>query len=114
MVKPDVVQETPVSMAELKNELTKIKKVRKEHNFRAEKTEEYLNQFSILDLKKSTELKGKIEKLKVPRLKEEHLIKLIDLMPMTAEEVKSILQGYTITITNDNLKKIASTIKDFK
>jgi DNA-directed RNA polymerase subunit F len=114
MVKPEIISETPILMAELKEELKKMKKKDEEQNFRAEKTEEYLNQFTLLSSAKAKELREKIEKLKVPRLKEEHIIKMIDLLPKSPEEVKSILQGYTITITNENLKKIAEVIKEFK
>ena len=114
MVKPEIIQESSISMADLKEELTKIKKKTEKLNFRAEKTEEYLNQFTILSLKKSQELREKLEKLKVPRLKPEHIIKITDLMPMSAEEVKVVLSGYTVTITNENLKKIAETVKNFK
>ena len=114
MPKPEIIQETPVSMADLKDEIAKIKKKSEKLNFRAEKTEEYLNQFTKLSKNKATELKEKIEKLKIPRLKEEHIIKLIDLMPKSAEEVKSILHGYTVTVTNENLKKIADCINKFE
>ena len=88
MVKPEILQEKPVSMAELKDEIAKIRKKSEKINFRAEKTEEYLNQFTILSSKKAAELKEKLEKLKIPRFKDEHIIKLIDLMPASLEEVK--------------------------
>jgi DNA-directed RNA polymerase subunit F len=114
MTKPEIIKETPITMAEVQDELDKIKKKIEKINFRAEKTEEYLHQFSQLSLAKSKELKEKLDKLKVPRLKEEHIVKIIDLLPGSAEEVKSILQGYTITVTNENLKKIAETIKEFR
>ncbi len=113
MVKPKIIEEKPVSMAELKAEITKIKK-KGELNFRAEKTEEYLNQFTILDSKKAAELRAKLDKLKIPRLKEEHIVKIMDLLPGSVEELKSTLSGYTVTITNDNLKKIAEAIKEFR
>ncbi len=114
MVKPEIIKESPVSMADLKDELVKIKKKGEKLNFRAEKTEEYLNQFTILDSKKAKEAKEKLEKLNVPRLKEEHIVKIIDVMPCSAEETKVVLSGYTITITNENLKKIAEALKEFR
>ena len=114
MTKPEIIKETPITMAEIKDELDKIKKKIEKINFRAEKTEEYLHQFAQLNLAKSKELKEKLDKLNVPRLKEEHIVKMIDLLPGSAEEVKSILQGYTITVTNENLKKIAEAIKEFR
>jgi DNA-directed RNA polymerase subunit F len=114
MVKPEIIKETALTMSELRDEIEKIKKKSEKLNFRAEKTEEYLNQFAILDSKKSAELKEKLEKMNIPRLKEEHITKIVDLLPTSAEDIKSILHGYTITITNDNLKKIAECVKDFK
>ena len=103
---------TPISMKELKDALGKIKKREKELNFRANKTEEYLNQF--VTMKKDKELIEALEKLKIPRLKEQHIKKIIDLMPKTVDELKVIVQGYPITISNDNLKKIADTINKFQ
>ena len=108
-----LISETPITMAELKEDLKKIKERDKELNFRANKTEEYLNMFSTLDADKARELMGKIKKLDIPRLKDEHITKIVDLLPVSADEVKSILQGYTVTVNNDNLKKISETVADY-
>jgi len=35
-----------------------------------------------------------------------HIIKIIDVMPKNVEELKAMLQSYTITVNNENLKKI--------
>ena len=35
-------------------------------------------------------------------------------MPNGLEELKSLLQGFTLTVSNDNLKKIMETIKTDK
>ncbi len=107
----EIISEKPIGIGELKKELENIKKRDKELNFRAARTEEYLQHFSIL--KNSEELFKKIEALKIPRLKEQHIIKIIDIMPKTVEELKTILQGYTITVNNENLKKIAEAINKF-
>ena len=108
-----LISETPITMAELKEDLKKIKERDKELNFRANKTEEYLNMFSTLDADKARELMGKIKKLDIPRLKDEHITKIVDLLPVSADEVKSIIQGYTVTVNNDNLKKISETVADY-
>jgi DNA-directed RNA polymerase subunit F len=114
MEKPEIISEIPISMAELKDQLSKLKKKNEELNFSAEKAIEYLNNFDIESLKKTGELREKLEKLKVPRLKEEHVVKIIDLMPGSLEELKLILSGYTLTVTNDNLKKIVDCVKKHK
>lgn len=105
------ISEKPIGISELKSELEKIKKRDKELNFRAARTEEYLQHFATL--KNPEELFKQIEALKIPRLKEQHIIKIIDILPKTVDEVKTILQGYTITLNNENIKKIADTVAKF-
>ncbi|MFC1741023.1 hypothetical protein ACFL3V_00615 [Nanoarchaeota archaeon] len=112
MTKPVIETETPITMSELKDELKKIKKRDEELNFRAEKTEEYLSQFVDLKDKEAKALIKKLEALDVPRLRPEHIVKLVDILPATIDEVKLVLQGYTITVTKENLKRIADAIKD--
>ena len=113
MTNPEIITETPMTMAELKEELKNIRKRDEALNFRAEKTEEYLSQFEVLKEKQAKELFKKIEELEVPRMRPEHIVKLIDILPITPEEVKIVLQGYTITVTKENLKRIADAIQEF-
>jgi DNA-directed RNA polymerase subunit F len=107
-MKPEILEEHPITMAELKVELAKVAKEGDELNFRSQRTIEYLNEF--VTEKKLVELKEKLVKLDIPRLKEEHICKIVDLLPESPEDLKSILQGYTITVTNDNLKKIVEVV----
>ena len=105
-----VISEVPINIYQLKKELDKIKKRDKELNFRANKTDEYLTQ--ITSIKNSDELFEKVMKLNVPRLKEQHIHKIIDLAPVSIEELKVILQSYTITISNESMKKIVETVAE--
>jgi len=110
-MKNEILNEIPMSMAQLKEELERIKKRDKELNFRAAKTEEYLNQ--VVSLKNSEELFKKLTALNVPRLKEQHMHKIIDVLPTTVDDLKIVLQGYTLTVNNQNLKKIVDTLNEF-
>ena len=110
-MKNEILNEIPVSMAQLKEELERIKKRDKELNFRAAKTEDYLNQ--VVSIKNSEELFKKLNALNVPRLKEQHVHKIIDVLPTTVDDLKVVLQGYTLTVNNANLKKIVETINGF-
>ncbi len=111
MSKIDILSQHPISMAQAKEELEAIKKRDTELNFRGQKTEEYLLSFS-LHKKNAEEVYKKIEDLAIPRMKPEHIIKIIDLAPSTLEELKCALQGYTLTITAENLKKIVTIIEE--
>ncbi len=114
MAKPQTILETPISMSELKEKLNLIKKRDGELNFRASKTEDYLNQIGCtLDLTKAKELRKKIEDLEVPRLKPEHIIKIIDILPATEDHLKLVLAGYILTISQANLKKIVDLVSEY-
>lgn len=105
-----IISETPIDIYQLKKELERIKKTQ-ELNFRANRTEEYLNQ--VLAHKNVDELFDKLMKLNIARLKEQHVHKIIDITPITVNELKVVLQSYTLTINNESMKKIVDTINDF-
>ena len=104
MTKVEILNSEPLTLAETKSILEKIKERDTEFGFRAGKTYDYLASINPYDEKTAQEMKKKIAELNIPRLKLEHIAKIIDIKPESVEELKVILQG--VTITNDNLKKI--------
>ena len=109
----EIIFETPISMADVKQEIKKIKKRDEELNFRAVKVEEYLDTFTQLKKKDADELKKALEKLEIPRFKDVHIIKIGDMLPANVDDLKMLLQGYTITVNKENLEKIVSTVKKY-
>lgn len=112
MTNTTIVSEAPVMMSQLKEELDMIKKRDGELNFRAGKTEEYLAMFVTLTAKEGKEVFSKIKGLDIPRLKDEHIAKIVDILPTTTEEVKSIISSYPMTVSAENCKKIADLVKE--
>jgi DNA-directed RNA polymerase subunit F len=106
MSKPEILEKTPLSMAQLKGELNAVSKRDKEPGFRTTKTIEYLNSFNTASIAEFSAMKKKIEELQVPRLKEDHIIKILDIMPKTVNDLGVLLQGYTVTVSKENLKNI--------
>src|SRR3989338_6688651 len=106
-----IISETPINIYYLKKELEKIKKRESELNFRANRTEKYLNQAA--SNKNMDGLFDKMMKLNIPRLKEQHIHKIIDITPTTLNDLKVILQSYTVTVNNESMKKIVDTINEF-
>ena len=111
MADTQIISENPINIYQLKKELERIKKRDNELNFRANKTEEYLNQ--IATLKNSDELFDKIMKLNIPRLKEQLIQKIVDIAPITINDLRVIVQGYTITLNNESMKKIVDSVNEF-
>ncbi|MFC1691476.1 hypothetical protein ACFL0W_04825 [Nanoarchaeota archaeon] len=114
MTDAEILKETPITMTELKAEFAKIKKREEDLNFRAGKTEDFLNSFDILKPKDAKELAEKIKAVDIARMKDEQIIKLVDILPGTPEEVKLVLQGYNLSVTPENLTKIANLVKEYK
>ncbi len=108
-----IVEEEAISLSELKNELSKIKKRDGELNFRAARTEDYLNKFSTLKLKDIKALKKDIAGLDLPRIKDIHIVKIIDMMPSTEQEMKFILGAFNLTLSKDNLAKLFEVFKKY-
>lgn len=113
MTQPIILGEKSINMSELKEEIARIKKSGKELNLRVQKTEEHLNIFMPLSAQKGKELFDKLTKLNIPRLKEIHINKIIDTLPTNVNELKAVLQPYALTISNENLNKIAEIVTSF-
>lgn len=113
MTEAKILEEKPISMAQLKEELKDIKKRDTELSFRAAKVTEQLDSFHTVKTKEADEIYEKIEKLNVPRLKNIHIYKIIDLLPSNLIELKNIIQGYGLSVTNENLEKILKIISDY-
>ena len=113
MSKAQIITKESISLAELKDSLEKIQKRDEEVGFRAGKAIEYINSVSVLTKKEYEELKQKIMALEVPRLKEEHINKIIDFMPKSKDDLEVIIQGYPITVSKESMEKIVSEILSF-
>ncbi|MCF7798569.1 hypothetical protein K9M74_01560 [Candidatus Woesearchaeota archaeon] len=114
MVKPEILEQKPVSISEVKDMLKAVHKRDEELTFRGGKTEEYVNDAVRLSTKKVNDLMKTIAELEIPRLKEQHLIKIADTLPESPEHLKVLLSGYNVTITKENLKKIVDVVDEFR
>lgn len=111
MVEINVIEEKPLTLVEVNEKLKQILKRDKELSFRGNKTKEYLDSFVQKTMKEVEELKKKIIELDIPRLKDKHIAKIIDIMPEDMDSLKSIFSGEPITLKEEDLKRILGIIK---
>lgn len=109
----EIIGKTPIGIVELKKELNAIKKRDEELNFRAQRTEEYVNELARLTQKDTDSLLKKLRDLELPRLKEEHIVKIADVLPQSEAHLKVLLSGYTLTVSAENMKKIIAVTNEF-
>ena len=112
-MEPKTISQAPITLAELKEEVVKIKERDKEPSIRITRMEDYLNAFVEITPQQGKELQAAISKLAINRLKDEQIAKIVDLLPKTANELKLIMQGSTVTLTNDAVSKIVETVNEF-
>ena len=113
MTKPQIVNKQPISLADVKDIIKKVHERDGELSFRAGKTEEYVNDVVVLSKTKSAELAKKITELEIPRLKDHQILKIVDVLPSSDEELRILLSGFNITVSKDNLKKIMGVVDDY-
>ncbi len=105
----DVIEQKPVAMTELKEKLDAIKKTKNELNFRADKVYAYLEELS--ESKKDVkEMHKKLSGLGIQKLRDRHIVKILDLMPEDAESLKILFSGESIALKQEEMKQILDVV----
>ncbi len=100
-----IKNQTPLSMAEVAEYVKKAE---------ASETDliGFIKKFGKINLKKSLELKKKLQELNLMKLNEEYIIKIVDLMPENPEDLNKIFAD--VSLDEDEKRKILETVKQFK
>lgn len=104
MAEIEILQETPLTMRELQEKLSEVKKRDKDLSFRGNKTLEYLGVFT--EKKQKEDLKKALVDLGIPRLKDRHMVKIADVNPKDIESLKTLIVGENLTLKQEDLKRI--------
>lgn len=112
MANPQIQEEKPISLAEVKHILEQLEKRDTTLNHLSLKTKEYLENFVPVSLKKKEELSQKLLGLNLTRLKDEQISKIIDFLPKTADELKVVLQAYPLSMPKKDQEAIVAVITE--
>lgn len=110
MSHPEIISEQAIDMYEVKKVLKAVEKETEELGFRSQKTMEYLGDVAKLTFKDAEELRKGIAALEVPRLKDDHISKIIDALPVDLNDLKQLVGSFNITVKDDYLKQIVELI----
>ena len=110
MSSPEIKSEEPITFSELKDALNKIQERDGELSFRSGKTIDHLQHLSLISPSEVARLREAIEDIKVPRLKNIHITKIIDVRPKNLKELSVVLSGYSLTVNKENQQKILDVI----
>ncbi len=110
MANIEIINEAPLTMIETKEMLKDLKGKEKELPVRLNKTIEYLQQYAKGDNKKVKEIKDRLNKLDITRLRERHAVKIIDVMPKDIDSLKLVFSGENVTLKQEDLQKILDAL----
>src|SRR3989344_7467473 len=110
MTSIEILKENPISLGEVKEKINMISNRDKELSDVTTKTKDYVEYFVKLDEKKIRELKSSLEGLNIPRLKDRHYVKLIDILPEDINSLRTIFAGETVTVKQEDLNRILEVI----
>ena len=107
----NVTNEEPITIEEAKKILER-RKNEGDLSYEQNITYEYLKKMSKLSDKKVEELRNALQEIEI--LKPRHIVKIIDILPDTEEEVKLIFEKETTNLKKDAIAKIVEIVKKFK
>jgi DNA-directed RNA polymerase subunit F len=107
----NIIEEKPLTLAEVEESLKSIKKRDKDLSERGTKVSEYIKKFNKTDLKKVEEIKKKISDLGLSRLKEKQIAKIININPKDIDSLRTILSGDNLTLKTEDLTRLLECLK---
>jgi len=112
MASPHFLEEKPLSLVDVKHILEKTESRDTQLNHLSGKVKDYLSLFVEFSPKKKEELRQQLVDLQLTRLKEEHMIKIIDFLPRTLNDLKIVLQAYPLSLPKKDQESIVQVIQD--
>ncbi len=99
-----IKEETPIALAEvvaLVGDSDKSVAIKK-----------FIKGFNKMDVEKAREMKDALKKLDLIKLKDEHLVKIVDFMPSNASDLNKVL--IEVSLDGDEATKILEVVKGAK
>jgi len=100
-----ILKNEPLSMAEAHNYIKKSEAGNAE-------ALGFIGKFTKTKVKESAEIRKKIGDLQLIQLGDSHIVKIIDILPESSEELSKILSN--VTLGEDDAKKIIDIVSEFK
>ena len=106
-----ILEENPITMLEMREKLDKIEKRDKQLNFRSNKTKEYLDALILAKKETLEEKRKKLKNLDLQRIKDRHIVKLLDIIPEDLDSLRILFAGENLTLNEEVLNKVLQALK---
>ena len=105
-----VESEKFVTWSEVRKALEKKEK-EKELSYEQKNALEHLRKFAKISEKDASEMTQELEKIE--RLRDRHIVSIINHMPQDLEDLRVLFANETVSISDEDRKKIISIVKKF-
>ena len=112
MANYEVISKTNISTTEILDSIEKKSKD-VELTYREEKILEFLKKTNKLNLKDFNKAKKELMELEIPRLEEEHMIKVLEIMPTDGTQLRAIVSHSGTILVDENMTKILDVLKKY-
>ncbi len=99
-----IKESRPITMAEVSEMIVDSKK--------AENVRLFIKDFDVLDADKARELFEEVKNLDIMKLKDDHIVKMVDFLPTDATELNKTISD--ISLDQDETTKILEVISKYK
>lgn len=106
----DIEEKRTVTVAEAKEILKEVKR----QNYVQKQALEYASKFSKMTTSKAKKLTDELLEAGIPRIKDRHLVKLVDLMPKTHDEMRAIFAKEEIAFTKQDMDKVLEILEKYR
>ncbi len=105
-----IENKTPISLAEVAELLGNPKE---EEPKKIQQLRNYLHKFVKLNAEEARKLKQELVGLGMIKLKEQHIVKIIDILPQDAEDVRKIFVGSDVSLSQEEIEKILGVVAKY-
>ncbi|MEM2192737.1 MAG: RNA polymerase Rpb4 family protein [Candidatus Hadarchaeales archaeon] len=110
MIGKRVIEERPVTLAEVKEILESQKK--QEMDYAQRLSYDYAQKFAKVDVETAGKIREELAAL--GKLRENHIVAIIDLMPETKEDLETIFYKERVGIAQEDFKKILEILDKYR
>ena len=76
-----------------------------------EKMKKFIKQFVKMDVKKAVEMKTELKGLDLIKLKDEHIVKIVDFMPDSAADLNKVMVD--VSLDQEEVNKILDVVRKY-
>ena len=99
-----IMEETPITMAEVSALAGDSEK--------GEAIKKFIKQFTKMPVEKARELKEELKALDLIKLKDSHIVKIVDFMPTDASELNKVI--IEVSLDQEEITKILEVVSKYK